>query len=462
MSGLVGRAAGAIGRFVVRNVTYLTLVGLGVVLSQYSLGYNHVIGAFLLATLLISNIKLWRGKAGAADVVSVLTFLPVILWMLVRGNADLMPYMAVNLFGLSAVLSAVRLWRRDPLVFREEDRVAENYFDTAARGLLALACIGMSFWWMPRPQYVTRPFLALLLFRLAAPLRRWAYPHLLRLAGFAPTDGQVRSKAEEARAGYTPWRAGLTTASAALTLVVGTQLVFTARHVDVSVPAPYILPEDLLNERKAALARYCAEPPGSLDPTALTELGLVLHNLGLLYEADLQEAKTVLERAMFLDPANAQARAWYGSTLVAGALYETRTVPRIALISTGLRELDRAVALAPEDPVVRLARLDVYLGVPSFIGTRRRAGREAEALLRLAQENPAAADPILPFIEFRAGDTFSLLGDEERARQHWRRAQELLPEGSEDHRRLAAQLRGELRPDSLHWAPRMARAGGHS
>lgn len=411
----------------------------GVALARFEPAYNHMVGAYALVGLVALNLKLWQGRAAAPDLALPLSFLAGAAWIGWYGNADVVPYLGILFFGAAALACALQLVLRRPLPFRDETRVAENYLDTGMRGLLALTGMLMGLAWIPEPRYLAVPFTLLLAFRLATPLRRVLYPLALRAAGLEPTSGRVPGDPAP-RSGYTPPRAAALLISLLLAAWIGPRLVFTAARYDLTIPKPYALPRELLLERRAELDAAIAQPPGSLDAAALTELGLVLHELGLTDRAELPRAEQVLKRAMALDPTNAQAVAWYGSTLAAGALHEERPVPRTRLVAEGLAQLDRAVGLAPDDPIVRLARASVCLGMPTFIGRLPTARLDLEHLLELARTHPRETDPILPFVYQRAGDMYARLGRTEQARTYWQAALLELPERSVDYRTIRAHL----------------------
>jgi hypothetical protein len=437
----VRRAARAVGRSLWRNLTFVLILAVGLVLSRFDTAYNHMIGAYALVFLLVYNLKLWLGRASVPDLLLPATFLSAALWIWWSGTADVVPYMTIVYFTATALAYVVQLVQGRPLTFRDESRVAENYLDTGLRAGLAVACVVMSVAWMPQPRYLVVPFMVLLGFRLAAPLRRVAYGLVLKAVGLAPTSGRVRPASPAARRrGYAPGRAAVLAASAVAAAVVGPRLVFTGTRYDLTIPPPYMLPAELLEQRLAELDAYVAQPPGSDDSVALTELGVVLHSLGLTDPAALKRAETVLERAMFLDPDNAQAVAWYGSTLVAGAIHDQRPLARTRFMKSGFLQLDRAVRMAPDDPIVRLARADICLGVPSFVGRIGTARQDVDHMLELARTHPRETDPVLPLVYQRAGDTYALLGEPERARGYWEAALMELPERSEDYQAMAAQV----------------------
>jgi tetratricopeptide (TPR) repeat protein len=354
----------------------------------------------------------------------------------------------------------VDLARRRPRKFRDEARVAENYLDTGLRALLAVAGVVMGLAWMPDPRYIAVPFGLLLAFRLALPLRRLAYPALLRVVGLAP-DAGVPPRPTQARAGYTLPRAALLAVSLLLAALIGPQLVFTHTRYDLTIPTLHMLPRELVLQRQAELDAYVATPAGDRDAAALTELGLLLHERGLVERTHLARARTVLQRAMALDPGSAQAVAWYGSTLAAEALHEQQPVRRTRLVAEGLAYLDRAVAQAPDDPVVRLARASVCLGLPRFIGRAPTARADVDRLLELARTHPRESDPILPLVYQLAGDVYTLVGEPELARRAFEAALGEWPEPSTDYRLIAARLAalgGPHAPRQLAEGPRAAEA----
>jgi len=437
------------------NPTLVLMLLVAAALSRFDLAYNHFVGAYALMGLAVFNFKLWRGRASPFDLVTPLVFLTTGLWIWWRGNADVIPYLGIVFFAAMAVACALQLVLRRPGTFRDEARVAENYLDTGLRGLVALAGAAMGLAWIPQPRYLALPFALLLAFRLALPLRRVLYPWALAVVGIAPEAGPAPASGGVAH-GYTPGRAAVVAASLLLAAFLAPRLVFTRERYDLTIPPSYSLPRELLQERRAELEAYVAQAPGSVDAVALTELGFVYHDLGLTDASELVQARRVLERAMFLDPANAQAIAWYGSTLAAGAIHEGHPLRRTRLVADGLAQLDRAVRLAPDDPMVRLARASVCLGMPSFIGRLPTAREDVDRLLVLARTHPRETDPILPFVYHLAGDAHALLGEADRARTYWQAALAELPESSADYRRIAARLAG---PAARVGALRLAERG---
>jgi tetratricopeptide (TPR) repeat protein len=126
--------------------------------------------------------------------------------------------------------------------------------------------------------------------------------------------------------------------------------------------------------------------------------------------------------------------------VVATAIFENNTIRRMNLIEQGMQEMDRAIRLAPDDPVVYLARVEIWLGLPRFLTNLRAARADVEQLLRLTRTRPEATAAMLPAIHQRAGDVYALLGDRDLARGHWQTALDLLPSESRDRQTIASHL----------------------
>jgi hypothetical protein len=436
--GALRRTGSALRGFAWRHLSILVFVSLGFLLSPLPTGYNHVFAAYLTAGLVLVNLKLWHGEVAVLGLVVAFTNLALCVGMLLTGQADLVPYLGVLLFSSMAMVAALLLVLRRPLTFRERERVAENYLDTALRGTVALVAVVLSLAWIPRPIYVVGPVFLLLGFRLASPLRRLVYPLLLRLAGKQPTDGAAALSPPVLRGLDRP-RAVVLVVSVWVVLLVCGPLLTTTRRYDVTIPEPYVFPVEMVEARRAQMESYVATEAGAVDVEALTELGLVYHNLGLEDETYLLRADEVLDRALFLDPDNAQTLAWRGSNRVALAIFRLGPAERLRLVAEGLEELDRAVAMTPDDPVVRLARVDVCLGLPRFFNRLDVAAEDADRLVELLATRPAEAGPLAPLIHQRAGDAYALRQRWEEAQCQWQAAREWFPEASEDYRKIVEQ-----------------------
>lgn len=399
-------------------------------------GYNHIFGAYLALSLILFNLKLWFGELSVLSLIVVFMNLGLCSWMLVTGNADVVPYMGVALFASFALVSMLLLVTDRPLAFRTRERVAENYIDMAMRSLAALGALGIALAWMPHPNYILFPLLMLIGFKLAYPLRRLIYPLILRILRLEPDSGPP-ARERKVHPGFSWYKVIASAVSALVILGIALPLLANPTRYDVSVPEAYILPHDgYMKARRIELEQHVATVDGSIDVAALTELGLMYHNLGLIEEPYLDRAEELLSRAVLLDPKDGQALAWYGSNRTAFGLYEIKPLTRVRHVSGGLDDLHRAVELTPDDPIVRLARLDVCLGVPRFFDLMGIAEIDVNRLLELMVTDPAGVDPIRPWIHQRAGDMYAELEHTEEAACHLSAALTMLPADSYDAQRI--------------------------
>jgi hypothetical protein len=87
---------------------------------------------------------------------------------------------------------------------------------------------------------------------------------------------------------------------------------------------------------------------------------------------DNREATKLAEKyflqLLALDPQNARARVLYGSTLTMKARDAFWPTTQMSYVNAGIKEMDAAVNLAPDDPVVRLARAVNNVHMPKFLG----------------------------------------------------------------------------------------------
>ncbi|RME68636.1 MAG: hypothetical protein D6781_10450 [Verrucomicrobia bacterium] len=119
--------------------------------------------------------------------------------------------------------------------------------------------------------------------------------------------------------------------------------------------------------------------------------------------AALREAVALLQAACREAPGEALPRAWLGAALV----WRARDVPLLrkrAQAEAGFRELDAAVAMAPEDAEVRLIRAETCSVLPQMAGRHEIvAGDFAWLVARANAAEAALPDTIRRRIFYRAG-----------------------------------------------------------
>ena len=124
--------------------------------------------------------------------------------------------------------------------------------------------------------------------------------------------------------------------------------------------------EETFAERLAALqSRLESDPTTTL---ILFQLGDLCHEEGgKPDEKAVILAEGYFKRLLAIDPNHAMARVLYGSVLTMKARDAVWPLTQIKYVKAGNREMDAAVALAPKDVQVRLARAVNNVHMPDFM-----------------------------------------------------------------------------------------------
>ncbi|HKC86390.1 MAG TPA: hypothetical protein VKG02_10475, partial [Blastocatellia bacterium] len=161
------------------------------------------------------------------------------------------------------------------------------------------------------------------------------------------------------------------------------------------------------------------------------DLGRGYYALALGYDtAAIADAEKLFDQILAAEPDNATALVYHGSLL--GLKLGFRLVPpdrSLAALRQSNADLDRAVALAPDDLEVRGIRGYTSLYTPSFVGRDRIAVEDFSHIIQLLERQPGAE---LQRAEWRLalGDAYHKAGEDDKARQSWRRVMELSPGAS--------------------------------
>lgn len=172
----------------------------------------------------------------------------------------------------------------------------------------------------------------------------------------------------------------------------------------------------------------------------------------------LARGMAACERVLAEDPKHAEALVWHGSGLFfqAGAAFRQGDMTRgMALSVQGQKEMDEAVALAPDNVGVRIPRGATLLAAsravrdPQAAAAMLRKGRgDYEHVLEL-QKSQLDELGVHPKGELLAGiaDAAGRMGDVEKAESYWRRiAAEM--SGTPYGRRAELWLKTKSLPDS--------------
>jgi tetratricopeptide (TPR) repeat protein len=136
--------------------------------------------------------------------------------------------------------------------------------------------------------------------------------------------------------------------------------MFLVSSASAGESAPYA-------ERLAALQAKLALSPTNTD--LLFQLGDLCHDEGVRDNRKaVVQAESYFKQLLAMDEKHARGRVLYGSTLTMKGRDAFWPPTQISWVREGIREMDQAVKLAPDDPKVRFARANNNFYMPRFLG----------------------------------------------------------------------------------------------
>jgi hypothetical protein len=204
------------------------------------------------------------------------------------------------------------------------------------------------------------------------------------------------------------------------------------------------VPPQMVETEKKLEAEVEIHPDSSEARVALAK---VLHFEAVDGDAEAAKKSTdLLERLASERPQDPMVLAYLGSARLLAAKRAWAPWQRIALVRQGLGILDRAVAMAPEDPEVRFMRGASTRPLPRYFG---RAKLSADDLVTAADHARQACasgkldKQIAAAIFYLHGFTRLDLGDRAGTEASWRAAIEMSPESEAAQKATARLARGE-------------------
>jgi len=122
----------------------------------------------------------------------------------------------------------------------------------------------------------------------------------------------------------------------------------------------------------------------------LKKLGIIYHRLAEKGDKKaVKQAESLFKKLLQLEPKNAEVLSWYGSILTMKGRDAWLPFFKIKYVNDGLKEMDKAVKLAPNNITVRMVRAETCLALPENIFRQTEiAVADLEYLLRLGKEQP--------------------------------------------------------------------------
>lgn len=168
----------------------------------------------------------------------------------------------------------------------------------------------------------------------------------------------------------------------------------------------------------------------SQEPKLLRDIGILYHNLGV--EGDkkaVKEAFNYLERSCQLDPKDPLTLGYLGSTETLKARDTWNPINKIGFVKQGVKKIDKAIEMAPDEISLRFLRANNSLALPSFFHRDKFAKEDFEYLLRLSKKHPEKFDKdALSGTYLGLGMVYKREEDILRARELWKKVIEVNPD----------------------------------
>jgi len=175
-------------------------------------------------------------------------------------------------------------------------------------------------------------------------------------------------------------------------------------------------------------------------------------------QAALDRAMKVCEDTLARHPQHAEAMVWHGGGLIlrAGAAFRAGQQERgMKLWTDGLAEMDRAVALAPDDVGTRIPRGATLLAASPFVPEPQRTQLldkglgDYERVLALQKDHfDRLGRHARMQLLYGLADGWNRRGDQARARRYFERVREVAP-GTPYGERAEAFLAGKTEPSPV-------------
>jgi hypothetical protein len=149
-----------------------------------------------------------------------------------------------------------------------------------------------------------------------------------------------------------------------------------------------------------------------------------LYRRGLAGDAKaVEECIAKLEAVLKTQPANQLARVYLGSALTLRSRDLGFGPKKLQTLRQGVAAMDEAVAAAPKDPKVRLARALTTSALPSLFGYAASARADFLLLAEAAERDASGFDERdLQLVFYHGGEAAKKKGDAQKAVRFWKQA----------------------------------------
>ncbi len=165
------------------------------------------------------------------------------------------------------------------------------------------------------------------------------------------------------------------------------------------------------------------------NPELLMKISRAYFHKGAEGDADaVEEAESFLELLLEIQPDNAEARSLYGSILTMRARDAWFPLFKANYVNRGLKEMDRAVELSPDDINIRMIRGNTSMALPSMFNRIDTAIEDFGYLKQRKESDPNyMGEELYLQVLFDLGKAYARKGETDSAREYLSRVKEAAP-----------------------------------
>ena len=190
-------------------------------------------------------------------------------------------------------------------------------------------------------------------------------------------------------------------------------LVMMALSVLPVLPAqlPAVEPDDL-----ARLQVQLNRDPQ--NPELLMAVSWAYFHKGAAGDAEaVKEAESFLELLLEIQPDNAEARSLYGSVLAMRARDAWFPLFKADYVNRGMKEMDQAVVLSPDNIDIRMVRAKTSMALPAMFNRTDTAIEDFEYLKQRKEQDPSYMNQELYLdVLYNLGKAYAVKGEPDKAR----------------------------------------------
>lgn len=147
--------------------------------------------------------------------------------------------------------------------------------------------------------------------------------------------------------------------------------------------------------------------------------------------SSLEKAEELFKRVLEISPDHPEALAWLGSVKLLRARDSWFPPSKLWYLNTGSRDLDSAISMDPDNPIIRLVRAMSYISIPAIFMKRGTAIGDLEYIILLRDRRPGTVEnDVLAHAHFLLGKHYYDSDGPAKADFHFKKAIETAPDST--------------------------------